>query len=322
MTTDSAPALPGFAPERVARDNVAHPVPPVGVYMSPDHRYWLNGEGPVPSVTTVLGILDKPAVVAWKSRESARAMWRALNPRTGVLPDLEVKEGTDAEELQRTEDALIKWAMQEADKTRDTAAALGTQVHRLADIVGAPEAGSMGFQVSEETLPYVEAFRGFLDRYGGSQSIVSSEHCVWSANGYAGTYDLLMQLPATAEGHSPHTDPDACTICLTAGQELWLIDIKTSKGYYPEYGLQLAGYRWADSIVLPDTPVVYPMPHIQRTGVLHLRPDQYPDTGWRLIEYPTLYEKDYMTFLGALEIWRWKEEKRFTKSNLQKHRTP
>jgi hypothetical protein len=100
--------------------------------------------------------------------------------------------------------------------------------------------------------------------------------------------------------------------------DLWLIDIKTSKGYYPEYGLQLAGYRWADYIILEKDPTLYPMPQIQRTGVLHLRPDQYPDTGWRLIEYPTTYEKDYLAFLACLEIHQWKEAKRFTKSQLSK----
>jgi hypothetical protein len=55
------------------------------------------------------------------------------------------------------------------------------------------------------------------------------------------------------------------------------------------------------------------MPEIHKAGVLHLRPDQYPDTGWRLIEYPITYEKDYMTFLGALEVYRWRKEGRFLK---------
>lgn len=300
--TETASALPGFAPERVAAGTVAlqipspQAIPAVGVYMTPDHRYYLNGQGPVPSVTTVIGVLDKPAVVAWKARATADAIisnWPHVSK-------LIAEEG---------QDAAAKWGVREADKARDTAAALGTSVHRLADLIGTggSDDGSEGFHIDTGTLPYVRAFQAFLARYGGSQSIVSSEKAVWSANGYAGTYDLLMQLPAQVE--AGYTGDET---------ELWLIDIKTSKAYYPEYGLQLAGYRWADSIVLPHTPVVYPMPQVQRTGVLHLRPDQYPDTGWRLIEYPTDHEKDYMTFLGALEIWRWQQAKRFTKSALTK----
>jgi len=161
---------------------------------------------------------------------------------------------------------------------------------------GASETAYKGFQVSDDTIPYLEAYRGFLARYSAS-SIVSSEHAVWSLQGYAGTYDLLMMIE----------------------DELWLLDIKTSgKGPYPEWGLQLAGYRWADYIVLENDPVLYPMPQIQRAGVLHLRPDLYLDTGWRLIEYPITKALDYRAFLSALELWRWRDSKRFTKSKLLK----
>jgi hypothetical protein len=127
--------------------------------------------------------------------------------------------------------------------------------------------------------------------------VVSSEKAVYSLNGYCGTYDLLVLFECDCH------------------RGLWLIDIKTSKSYYPEYGLQLAAYRWADYIVLPGDPHLYPMPDIQHTGILHLRPDQYQE-GWRLIEYPTTYEDDYLVFLGALEAFRWRKANRFSKSVL------
>jgi hypothetical protein len=258
--------------------------------MTPDHRYYFNGQGPVPSVTTILGIMDKPAVVTWKAKETARAILTA--------PDEYIVAADDPTYASGLEDR-INAAVKAADKARDTAASLGSSVHLLADIEGMPlgasEKAQKGFQVSDDTIPYLEAYRHFLARYSGS-NIVSSEHVVWSANGYAGTYDLIMLIDG----------------------ELWLIDIKTSKGYYPEYGLQLAGYRWADSIILPGDPNPYPMPTIQRTGVLHLRPDLYLDTGWRLIEYPITWEKDYVAFLAAVELHKWKAEGRFTKSQLSK----
>jgi hypothetical protein len=147
--------------------------------------------------------------------------------------------------------------------------------------------------VQPEARPYLEAFRSFLGRYSAS-AIVSSEKAVFGF-GYAGTYDLLMRIDG----------------------ELWLIDIKTSKGYYPEYGLQLAAYSRARYIGLEGDPTQYPMPQVQRTGILHLRPDQYPDTGWRLVEYPVT-DRDYVAFLGALELWQWKSERRFSKSILNK----
>ena len=93
----------------------------------------------------------------------------------------------------------------------------------------------------------------FLDRYSRS-AFVSTEKAVWSLNGYGGTYDLLMMIDG----------------------ELWLIDIKTGKGLYPEFALQLAAYRWADYIILPGDPTTYDMPNVDSTGVLHLRPELIP----------------------------------------------
>ena len=290
----TAPAPAGVTPDRVAPETVAPRV--FGVYMNDRHQYWLNGDGPVPSVTTVLGIMDKPAVGVFKAKEAARAIYRQWEAGDHIL----------------TEELAIPWALKEADKVRDTAASLGSSVHLLAELEGIALQGSesayKGFKVSDDTIPYLEAYRSFLDRYSAS-SIVSSEHAVWSLQGYAGTYDLMMELPTGVTDGSGYEDT----------HHLWLIDIKTSgKGPYPEWGLQLAGYRWADYIVLPNDPVLYPMPQIQRAGVLHLRPDLYLDTGWRLIEYPITKALDYRAFLSALELWRWRDSKRFTKSKLLK----
>lgn len=291
----------GVAPETVA-DESSPSIPQIGGYMTEKHAYYFNGQGPVPSVTTILGILDKPAVGMFKAKEAARAIYRQLWLYPGDSDYAEAEMGSEEE--------AIKWALQEADKARDTAAELGSSVHLLADLVGASEADSTGFGVGSDTFPYLEAYRHFLARYG-RDSIVSSEHMVWSLNGYAGTYDLMMRL-----SHLVGCRYEPC-LHDAGAPELWLIDIKTSgKGPYPEWALQLAGYRWADGIMVPGTPGLYPMPQIQRTGVLHLRPDLYPDTGWRLIEYPTSYDLDYIPFLGALELLRWKQSGRFTKSKL------
>ena len=53
---------------------------PAGVFMTSDHRYYFNGEGPVPSVTTILEVLSKPALVYWKAAETAKAMFRIQHP--------------------------------------------------------------------------------------------------------------------------------------------------------------------------------------------------------------------------------------------------
>jgi hypothetical protein len=260
---------------------------PPGLVMSQDHRYWFNGEGPRPSVTTILEVLSKPALVYWKGQEVARDIYRDSKAFFGQAWDV-------------GEDQAIKWAMGKADEQRDRAAKLGSSIHLLADMQSrATETLSKGFQVSDEEKPYLrawEAFTAFLEAQGAS--IVSSEHAVWG-EGYAGTYDLMVQWPD--ETHS-------------AGL-MWLIDIKTSKGIYPEYALQLAAYGNAKGIILPNDPKLYPMPKIDRYAVLHLRPDAYPQDGYKLIEYPVT-EREYFSFISALDLYEWRKEDRFNKALL------
>jgi hypothetical protein len=191
--------------------------------------------------------------------------------------------------------AVQKWLYKLPDRDRDVAANIGTAVHRLVDMVSSGDA----IQPSEVEQPFIEAYRRFLlflEEHKGR--IVSSEKYVWSIDGYAGTYDDIIRFEC--ECH----------------YGLWLTDTKTSAtGPYPEWALQLIAYGTADFIIIEDDPTPYPMPVIERYGVLHLRPDLYTDSGWRLIEYP-LIPSDRMAFLGALEIWRWKQEKRYTKHQL------
>jgi hypothetical protein len=291
-------ALSAVSPGKGATEIVAEPGKPSmpwGLVMSQDHRYWFNGEGPRPSVTTVLEVLSKPALVYWKGQEVARAIYRDSAAFFGKGWDI-------------GEDDAIKWAMGKADEQRDRAAKLGSSIHLLADMVQrAPEGAEKaveGFRVSDEEKPYLEAWRAFtafLEAQGAS--IVSSEHAVWG-EGYAGTYDLIVQMPGQHEDQINWSK-----------SQMWLIDIKTSKGIYPEYALQLAAYGHAAGIILPNDPKLYPMPHIDRYAVLHLRPDAYPQDGYRLIEYPVT-EREYFSFISALDLYEWRKEDRFNKATL------
>lgn len=302
--TERASALPGSTPEKggdgqdtaSALFPVNSSVPPVGAFMTEDHRYYFNGQGPYPSVTTYLKILDKPAVYQWAKRTVAEFAVKQI-------VELQNRIG-----IQGPEEAA-KWLASLPEYQRDTAGKLGTGVHLLADMVSrASESDAETFQVSPEVLPFLMGFKSFLSVYG-AENIVSSEKMVLSRqDGYAGTFDLLMRLPECL------SRTDAVPDC--AVRELWLLDLKTSKGYYPEYALQLAAYANAEGIILPGDPNLYTLPPVQRAGVLHLRPDQYPDTGWRLIEYP-ITNRDYVAFLACVELWQWKAEGRFSKKNLK-----
>ena len=64
VTADSQSA--GTPTEVVSADNgkaLVKALLPTGAFMTDDHRYYFNGEGPRPSVTTVLEILEKHALV-------------------------------------------------------------------------------------------------------------------------------------------------------------------------------------------------------------------------------------------------------------------
>ena len=282
----ASPSLTGGSPHQRETEPkpFASAVSIPGLYMTEDHRYWVNGEGPYPSVTTILDVLHKPALIEWLQNQTAI-------PAMLHLPELIGKSVEEGVEAIRAYPRSI----------RDNAAKLGTSVHLLADMVPrASESDAKAFEVSPEAFPYLEAFRGFLaflEAQGGR--IISSEHAVWNkTEGYAGTYDLIVSL----------------------WDELWLLDVKTGRGYYPDYGLQLTAYKHAEYIVLPNDPTLYPMPQVQHTAVLHLRPDQYDgpmQQGWRLVEYPTT-DRDYVAFLAALEMYQWKQEGRFTKGKLNK----
>jgi hypothetical protein len=280
--SSTSPALTGGTPGGTAQtlDDV---VKPIGLFMTDDHRYYWNGKGPLPSVTTALGIIHKEALVQWIKWGIATAAVDYAEWLPLIIEQIGYSEARS-------------WMAATPDEVRDKAASIGISVHVLADMLSRGHGtGTEGFEVPEWQIPYAKAYLNFLDRYSAS-SIVSSEKSVLGLeDGYAGTYDLLLQIDG----------------------ELWLLDIKTSKGYYPEFALQLAAYAHAESIALPDDPVLYPMPRIQRTGIVHLRPDLYTDTGWRLIEYPTT-DRDYVAFLAALDLYQWKGEGRFTKSILQK----
>ena len=70
--------------------------------MTDDHKYYFNGQGPVPSVTTVTDALQKWDLMAWKQREAARAM-------------LHLSRGLEEPYI---EDDLIKEAIKETKAVR------------------------------------------------------------------------------------------------------------------------------------------------------------------------------------------------------------
>jgi hypothetical protein len=212
----------------------------LGLSRSVSHGYtWSDGTnavGPLPSVTTIMGVLDKSGpLIGWAKRITAEAAvdnrdqlatWMELGGRAGAISLL-------------TKAASVK---------RDKAADVGTRVHALAESV----ARGVPVELTEEERPFLTAYQLFLKEWE-PRYLATEEMVVSLTHGYGGTFDAIVEM---------------------AG-DVWMLDTKTSKGCYPETSLQLAAYTFADFIGRPADGKRYSIPPITAYGVLHLRPEGY-----------------------------------------------
>lgn len=136
------------------------------------HSYTLDGRR-VPGVTTVIGILDKPALVNWAAKESASYAienWDVL----AALPVLERASRIEKARFNTNRKAVVK----------------GNRIHALGERV----ANGESVDVPPEIRSQCEAYARFLDRW--DLVTVSTEtpvcHTEW---GYAGTFDLIADSP-------------------------------------------------------------------------------------------------------------------------------
>lgn len=177
-----------------------------------DSRYW--------SVTTLIGVLDKPALTYWAAEEAAKCAvahvdtWKSIEQASGTAE-------------------AIKWisgARFRPPKGQRTAADLGTAIHAACEeyvLSGIKPA------VDAEVQPYLDRYDEWLQLF--QPEILGSEVTVFSDSyGYAGTCDGFMAIDGVP----------------------LIFDLKTArKPYtkqgkptpaYPEVALQLAAYRHAD----------------------------------------------------------------------------
>lgn len=210
---------------------------PLGLTRDAAHRYTFNDGktvySPLPSVTTVVGIVDKSGpLTAWARREVSACAVRNLDVLTRMR-----ETGGDA--------AAVAWLKTIPD-TRDSASSMGTRVHRLVEQL----AHGVEPEVTAEEAPFVDAYRGFLASFrprflGVEEMVVSVKHR------YAGTCDAWLEIDG----------------------ETWCVDVKTGRTIQDTVGLQLAGYAFAEAIARPGDPRRLRIPKATRFGVIHVRPD-------------------------------------------------
>lgn len=251
------------------------------------HRYKLDGK-PVTGATTIIGGgVPKPALTYWAANQAAEAAadWAASFKE---LPPSEA--AWNLANIDR--DALYEGWRKAPWKKRDEAAVRGTAVHALAERVVHGE----DVDVPDELVPYVTGYVDFLDAWDVTpilteKSVANREH--W----YAGRFDLIAKIPEL------HGDLPV------------MVDLKTSRGVYPDTAVQCAAYSLAEFYVEDDNPdEEVLLPEIVATYVAHVTAQ-----GTRMYELSPDREhidQSFQTFLAALKVknrWNPKNLKEVTR---------
>ena len=237
------------------------------------------------SVTTLIkGGLPSPALTFWAAKavaEFAVANHAQVSQMVQAVRLVKDEKGfmrvTDPDTVQAAIDFLKGSPWRERDRKAD----LGTAVHAVA------EAHALGVAmpaVAEEAKPYIATFQQFLEDW--KPRFIMAEATVYNRTlKYAGTLDNIMEVDGLA--------PKPVKL---------ITDYKTSgSGVYPEAAMQLAMYRRAEFIGMPDGTEV-PMPEVDGACVLWLRPDGYDFI-------PVMTDDDvFRSARYTIEVFRWAEE--------------
>jgi hypothetical protein len=180
--------------------------------------YRIDGVGDMPSVTTVLGILDKPALIGWAKKVSLEKVREELADH---IIDPEALEAFDEEQRLTAQfvDEILTAAGKRPDQIKDAAADLGTRAHEaIQDILDGKDRSE-----DPEIGVILDGFDAWRDRAGivvdvSEQTVFSREH--W----YAGTLDAVGWLKVGSRWRAI------------------VIDWKTSLGIYPESACQVVAY--------------------------------------------------------------------------------
>ena len=257
-------------------------------------RFW--------SVTTIIkGGLPSPALTAWGMKsvaEFATANYRQLYAMCSASYRF-VRDASGAvTAVVDDPDAVVSaidWLKGAPYRERERKADAGTAIHEQAEayVLGKPLPPAQ-----PSIRAQVAAFRQFLADFRPKYARVA-ERDHWLAEAsvynrterYAGTLDAIADIP---------------------GLGRVLIDYKSSKGVYPETALQLAAYRHAEFIGLPDG-TEWPMPPVDGCAVLHLPAH---DEGWEPTADDPGYafkpviadEQVFRAFKYVREVFRFMEE--------------
>lgn len=294
-----------------AATRLGQPADPIETADREDVLHW--------SVTSIIGVLDKPALLYWAAEQTAVAAVGSQATWRGMLSDCAPTCTHDSAAC-----PAVKWlrdARFRAPKIRLSAADLGTVVHTLAEAYALdgmrPDReriesevrarGGANVDVASETdvvSRMLDQFDGWLQR--ATPSYQATEVAVYHTGfRYAGTADAFLQIDGVR----------------------FIADYKTSReGWdsngnprrpYSEVALQLAAYRHAElaavwrprrlekfrrryyALSAAEKEMAVPVPEVDAGVVIHITPEACE-------AYPVRCDTQvHRSFLFVLEAARW-----------------
>lgn len=228
-------------------------------------RFYVNpddGAIKVPGVTSIVGMLPKEFLRYWAAKM--------------VAEEAVADPGTLVNMVLRDPSAAIDHLKKAPDRTTRKAADVGTAAHDLFERLARGQ--SVG-RVHPDLEPYVRHFSEFLDVAQPEYHFL--EETVWSdTHSYAGSFDAFATIQ---------------------GERVWIDNKTTKSGIHEEVGIQLAAYRYADSIIREDGGRI-PMPEADGGAVLHIRPE-----GWKLVPV-RCDEGMFDVFKHLREVFRYEKD--------------
>lgn len=194
--------------------------------------YELNGVQ-YPSVTTITGMLEKPALLGWAANCAVDHVTENLDFIKSPLSNVHEVE------------AVLAAARKAYAQKRDKAADAGTMVH---DAIEAYIKGEEYLEILANEDPDVQQ-----NAINGFQAFLS-----WEQKNHVEWLESEVQIFCTSVGYAGRFD----AIALINGHR-YLIDFKTSKGIWPEFSWQLCAYRQGYN-------EMYPEKRVDNMAVLHL----------------------------------------------------
>ena len=236
-------------------------------------RFYDVGQRQLPSVTSILSVISKPALIAWSAKveremviaEAAELHERLKEPLSGATFALRLQTALSDEKAHK--------------KLLRKAGEVGSQVHSLIEW-GLKAELLQKVGPSPEIGPQAQMAYAGYQRWRQSVKLkpIWVERTVWSEYyGYAGTADLLAEVN---------------------GEET-LIDWKSGKSVYPEAHLQNAAYRqcvWEMEIGRP------------MKGMIVRLPKTADDPEFEVVEVAQDSSELMKVFTHAMQLWKWQQD--------------